>query len=45
MFNLPRVVGKTKEGEEITADIGRFGPYVKVGKPVCQYQRPGSADH
>ncbi len=32
MFNLPRVVGKTKDGEEITADIGRFGPYVKVGK-------------
>jgi DNA topoisomerase-1 len=32
MFNLPRVVGKTGKGEEITADIGRFGPYVKVGK-------------
>lgn len=31
MFNLPRVVGKTAGGEEITADIGRFGPYVKVG--------------
>jgi len=31
MFQLPRVVGKTEEGEEITADIGRFGPYVKVG--------------
>lgn len=32
MFNLPRVVGKTPDGEEITADIGRYGPYVKVGK-------------
>jgi DNA topoisomerase-1 len=31
MFNLPRVVGKTTKGEEITADIGRFGPYVKIG--------------
>ena len=31
MFKLPRVVGKTEEGEEITANIGRFGPYVKVG--------------
>jgi DNA topoisomerase-1 len=31
MFNLPRVVGKTAKGEEIIADIGRFGPYVKVG--------------
>jgi DNA topoisomerase-1 len=32
MFKLPRVVGQTKEGEEITANIGRFGPYVQVGK-------------
>ncbi len=32
MFKLPRIVGKTKEGEEILANIGRFGPYVKIGK-------------
>jgi len=32
MFELPRIVGKTEDGQEITADIGRFGPYVKVGK-------------
>src|SRR5581483_452022 len=32
MFNLPREVGQTKDGETITADIGRFGPYLKVGK-------------
>ena len=32
MFKLPRVVGKTAEGDEITANIGRFGPYVQVGK-------------
>ena len=32
MFELPRVVGKTEGGEEITANIGRFGPYVQVGK-------------
>src|SRR5690606_19573484 len=32
MFELPRLVGKTKDGENILADIGRFGPYVKVGK-------------
>jgi DNA topoisomerase-1 len=32
MFNLPRVVGKTEAGEEITANIGRFGPYVQIGK-------------
>ncbi len=32
MFKLPRVVGKTPEGEEILANFGRFGPYIKVGK-------------
>ncbi len=32
MFNLPREVGKTVDGEVITADIGRFGPYIKVDK-------------
>ena len=32
MFNLPRIVGKTVEGEDIMANIGRFGPYVNVGK-------------
>ncbi|MGH7236938.1 MAG: topoisomerase C-terminal repeat-containing protein, partial [Candidatus Saccharimonadales bacterium] len=31
MFELPRFVGKTENGEDITANIGRFGPYVKVG--------------
>ncbi len=32
MFKLPRRVGKTEDGEEITANIGRYGPYVQVGK-------------
>lgn len=32
MFKLPRVVGKTDQGEEMIANIGRFGPYVKVDK-------------
>lgn len=32
MFKLPKTVGKTKTGEEILANIGRFGPYIKVGK-------------
>lgn len=32
MFNLPRLVGKTAEGEEIKANIGRFGPYIQIGK-------------
>ena len=32
MFELPRLVGKTEDGEEIKANIGRFGPYVQIGK-------------
>lgn len=32
MFKLPRVVGKTSDGKEITANIGRFGPYIQVEK-------------
>ena len=31
-FKLPRVVGETKEGETIKANVGRFGPYIQVGK-------------
>ncbi|MCL1929738.1 type I DNA topoisomerase [Candidatus Saccharibacteria bacterium] len=30
MFELPRTVGHTKNGQEIIANIGRFGPYIKV---------------
>lgn len=32
MFTLPRSVGKTENGEEIKANIGRYGPYIQVGK-------------
>ncbi|MBI2589370.1 type I DNA topoisomerase [Candidatus Saccharibacteria bacterium] len=32
MFNLPRIVGKSAEGEEISSDIGPYGPYLKLGK-------------
>ena len=31
-FILPRILGKTPEGLEIKANIGRFGPYVQVDK-------------
>jgi DNA topoisomerase-1 len=31
MFKLPRLVGTTDDGQDIIANIGRFGPYVKVG--------------
>ncbi len=32
MFKLPRTVGTTKDGEEIKANLGRFGPYIQIGK-------------
>ena len=32
MFTLPRLVGTTKDGKEITANIGRFGPYIQVDR-------------
>jgi DNA topoisomerase-1 len=32
MFKLPRLVGQTEDGQEMKANIGRFGPYVQVGK-------------
>ena len=31
-FTLPRELGKTKDGEIIETNIGRFGPYIKIGK-------------
>ncbi len=32
MFKLPRLVGETKGGKPIKANIGRFGPYIQVDK-------------
>jgi DNA topoisomerase-1 len=31
LFKLPRKLGTTAGGEEITTNVGRFGPYVKYG--------------
>jgi DNA topoisomerase-1 len=31
LFKLPRVLGETPEGEEVAANFGRFGPYVRYG--------------
>ncbi len=32
LFNLPRQLGQTPEGEEVEANIGRFGPYIRFDK-------------
>jgi DNA topoisomerase-1 len=31
LFQLPRELGESEEGELVSANIGRFGPYVKYG--------------
>ena len=31
-FKLPRLIGQTTDGQDIKANIGRFGPYIQVGK-------------
>lgn len=31
LFKLPRDLGETEEGEKVSANIGRFGPYVRYG--------------
>ncbi|MDB9751634.1 DNA topoisomerase I [Gammaproteobacteria bacterium] len=31
LFKLPRILGETKEGEEIAASVGRFGAYIRYG--------------
>ena len=39
MFKLPREVGKTEDGEVILANIGRFGPYIKVNKTFVSIKK------
>jgi DNA topoisomerase-1 len=31
-FKLPRLVGQTEDGQDIKASVGRFGPYIQIGK-------------
>ncbi|WP_159348755.1 type I DNA topoisomerase [Roseomonas harenae] len=41
LLNMPRVIGLHPEtGEEITANLGRFGPYLKMGA-LSQSVQPG----
>lgn len=30
-FKLPRLVGQTPDGQDIRANIGRFGPFIQIG--------------
>jgi DNA topoisomerase I len=38
LFKLPRNLGATSEGEEVTVGIGRFGPFVKQGTTYASLQ-------
>lgn len=40
MFKLPRSVGQTTDGKTITANIGRFGPYISVEKTFISLKEP-----
>jgi DNA topoisomerase-1 len=31
LFKLPRIIGQTSAGQDIAANFGRFGPYIKWG--------------
>ncbi|ANJ67670.1 DNA topoisomerase I [Halothiobacillus diazotrophicus] len=39
LFQLPRKLGETPEGEPVEANIGRFGPYVKFGKSYASLSK------
>ena len=39
LYKLPRDLGHTKEGEEVAANIGRFGPYIRYGKKFVSLKK------
>ncbi|HDP89855.1 MAG TPA: DNA topoisomerase I [Thioalkalivibrio sp.] len=40
LFDLPRELGETPEGEPVLVNIGRFGPYVKYGSKYVSIKAP-----
>ncbi|HET7162611.1 MAG TPA: DNA topoisomerase I [Rhodanobacteraceae bacterium] len=43
LFKLPRHLGKDADGEEVSAGMGRFGPFVKKGKLYASIRDGDSA--
>jgi DNA topoisomerase-1 len=39
LFALPRDLGETAEGEKVSANIGRFGPYVRYGNKFVSIKK------
>lgn len=39
LFELPRTLGETADGTEVQANIGRFGPYVRIGKTFVSMKK------
>jgi len=40
LFELPRKLGETPEGEAVSTNIGRFGPYVRYGDKYVSLKEP-----
>jgi DNA topoisomerase-1 len=40
LFQLPRKLGDTADGEPITVSVGQFGPYVKYGAKYVSLKEP-----
>jgi DNA topoisomerase-1 len=40
LFQLPRDIGETADGEKMTVAIGRFGPYIKFGSKYVSLKEP-----
>jgi DNA topoisomerase I len=43
LFKLPRQLGKADDGVEVSAGMGRFGPFVKHGSTYASIKEPDSA--
>lgn len=39
LFDLPRDLGETSEGEKVSANIGRFGPYIRYGSKFVSIKK------
>ena len=39
LFQLPRHLGETADGEEVSTNVGRFGPYVRYGSKFVSLKK------